>query len=56
MIYIRHREIYSIFMQSKTVQAVYKGARLVWQAIRSCFGGGYWDDNKPWLDDEGWKD
>jgi len=37
------------------VQEVYKGARLVWTAIRSCFGAGFWINDKPWLNDEAWK-
>ena len=36
--------------------AVYHGLRLVWMAVRSCFGSGQWLDDKPWLDDEAWKD
>lgn len=31
------------------------GARLVWQGIRSCFGGGYWINDKPWINDDTWK-
>lgn len=27
---------------------------LVWQSVRSCFGAGYWRDDKPWLDTEAW--
>lgn len=26
------------------------------QIVNSCFGAGYWVDDKPWLDDEAWKD
>lgn len=37
------------------VQEIYKGARLVWTAVRSCFGAGYWINDKPWLNDEAWK-
>lgn len=37
-------------------QAVYRGVRLVWMAVRSCFGSGVWLDEKPWLDEEVWKD
>jgi hypothetical protein len=37
------------------VQEIYNGARLVWTAIRSCFGAGYWINDKPWLNDEPWK-
>lgn len=36
------------------VQSVYKGLVLIWQAIRSCFGSGGWDNEKPWDNDEGW--
>lgn len=35
--------------------AVYRGARLVWTAIKSCFGAGFWVNDKPWLNNEGWK-
>ncbi len=24
--------------------------------VRSCFGGGYWDDGLPWLEDDAWND
>jgi len=39
----------------RVVTEVYKGARLVWTAIKSCFGAGYWVNDKPWLNNEGWK-
>lgn len=25
-----------------------------YRAITSCFGSGYWDDDKPWSDTDGW--
>ena len=34
---------------------IYKGARLVWTGIRSCFGAGFWVNEKPWLNEEAWK-
>lgn len=37
------------------VSAIHLGAQLVWQAIRSCFGSGYWINTSPWKPDEGWK-
>lgn len=39
---------------------VRRGRILVWQAahddgeVRSCFGGGYWINDKPWLNDDAW--
>lgn len=32
------------------------GGKIIWQAVRSCFGKGYWRDDKPWDDNEGWRD
>jgi hypothetical protein len=55
MIYWSDKEITAITVTKKTVQAVYWGARLVWQAVRSCFGSGVWVPHKPWLGQEKWK-
>lgn len=49
----RYRKIHIKHWQA--VQEIYKGARLVWTAIRSCFGAGFWINDKPWLNDEAWK-
>ena len=38
-----------------SVTEVYRGLNLVWSAIRSCFGTGFWVNEKPWLNIEGWK-
>lgn len=43
-------------INSRHLAAVYHGLRLVWIAVRSCFGSGVWIDEKPWIDDEFWKD
>lgn len=54
MIYNKGREITEIYQGNKTIKAVYKGAQLVWQAVRSCFGKGFWINEKPWNNQEGW--
>jgi hypothetical protein len=54
-IFIGGKEITSINAYGKAVTAIYAGTRLVWQAIRSCFGAGWWVNEKPWIDEEGWK-
>ncbi len=36
--------------------ALYIGARLFWQMIRSCYGTGVWLPERPWLDNDKWKD
>lgn len=55
MIKINKKEIITLYKQGKPIQAAYKGAHLIWQAIRSCFGSGAWINVKPWLNDEAWK-
>lgn len=43
----------------KDVGAIYKGSQLVWvtvyNAIKSCYGSGTWIQDKPWLDNDFWK-
>lgn len=56
MIKLGNKEISAIRLGSNVISAVYKGSVLIWQAIRSCFGLGYWDDDKPWLDEDAWQD
>lgn len=39
----------------RTISYVYYGANLVWQAVKSAFGLGFWVNEKPWANDEGWR-
>ena len=29
--------------------------KLIWEAIRSCFGSGFWIKDRPWINDDAWK-
>lgn len=44
---------------NKDIGAIYKGSQLIWltvyNAVRSCFGGGTWRPDKPWKEDDFWK-
>lgn len=40
---------------TKTISAVYYGAKLVWEAITSCFGSGMWLNLRAWKNTDGWK-
>lgn len=53
--YNQHSMVAKI-INSRPLAAVYHGLRIVWIAVRSCFGSGVWIDEKPWIDDEFWKD
>lgn len=53
--FVRNKEITATYIRGKAVTAIYKGAVMVWEAVRSCFGRGYWIDPNPWVDEEGWR-
>lgn len=53
--YIKGREIAAVYMKDKAIAAIYDGARLVWEAVSSCFGKGFWMSPLPWSNEEGWK-
>ena len=54
-IYARLKEISSIYHNNKTITAIYKGANLLWEAVTSCFGKGYWVKTSSWSNVDGWK-
>ena len=47
MITIGGKEIPAAYVGKRALSAVYAGARLVWSAISSCFGLGYWKGDEP---------
>lgn len=49
------KEFIGITALGHVILYVRKGARLLWQAIRSCFGSGQWVNEKPWRNDEPWR-
>lgn len=55
MIYKNRKEISAIFIDGRAVTTLHKGAELVWEAVRSCFGKGFWFNDKPWKNDNGWR-
>ncbi len=55
MIYRNQNETTGVYRGEKIITAVYRGARLVWELIKSCFGRGYWINNAPYVNEDGWK-
>lgn len=49
------KEMSARYHGSKVIMAVYKGAKLVWEAITSCFGSGMWLNLRAWKNTDGWK-
>lgn len=55
MIYKDGKEIVSVFKDNKAISVIYKGTLMVWEAIRSCFGKGFWINRYGWSNEDGWK-
>ena len=55
MIHSNGKEVVAIHTKGKVISAVYKGAKLVWQAVRSCFGSGHWVNAKAWVNQAAWR-
>ncbi len=53
--FFNNKEISSVYFGSKTISAIYKGSVLIWEAIRSCFGKGFWVNTYGWNNENGWK-
>lgn len=55
MIAINSKIIETIYRGKLPIQEIRKGAQLVWEAIKGCFGGGFWKNEKGWINTEGWR-
>lgn len=53
-LYVNNNQINTIYKGKQVVQSVYQGLKLVWQYIKSCFGRGYWINDKAWSDSDAW--
>lgn len=50
-----NQDIIGISKGGVIISSVYKGVTLVWSAIRSCFGIGYWVNTMPWSNADVWR-
>lgn len=55
MLFHGKKEIVELYRGRLPIIELYLGKFLIWQGLRSCFGSGYWINNRPWLNDEVWK-
>lgn len=44
-----------ISLGNKIVSTIYFKGKVVWSAVRSCFGAGFWRGDKPWIGKDAWK-
>lgn len=55
MIKYNQKEIVDIRKGDIEIKALYRGITLLWEAIQSCFGKGFWINDKAWTNDSAWK-
>lgn len=55
MIFKDRKEVVDIHHDGKEITAVYYGRRLMWEAVKSCYGRGMWRNDKPWREDDAWR-
>jgi hypothetical protein len=48
-------KIIDIYHGASPIIEVYYGKYLIWTTIKSCFGAGYWVNEYPWSNSEGWR-
>lgn len=48
-------ELTARYYGTKVISAVYKGSVLIWEAVNSCFGSGFWIREKAWSSTDGWR-
>ena len=55
MIYKNNLELTARYDGKQANTAVYHAPQLDWDAISSCFGSGYWINNRPWSNTDSWR-
>lgn len=55
MLYKGDKEIVTIYYGRQAIAEIRKGAMLVWAAIRSCFGRGFWVNDKQYSNKDPWR-
>lgn len=48
-------ELSARYYGTKVISAVYLGSRLIWEAVNSCFGSGFWIREKAWSNTDSWR-
>ena len=52
MIKINFKIIETIYHGKLNIQEIRKGAQLLWEAVKGCFGSGFWKNEKGWINTE----
>ena len=49
------KEVVAVSKGRRIISYIYRGIMLIWSAIRSCFGNGYWVNTMSWSNEDAWK-
>lgn len=55
MLTLSSRRVGRLVMEGRIVQTLRLGTLKIYEAVRSCFGRGYWIGSKPWIGKDKWK-
>ena len=55
MIKFNFKNIETLYYGKLVIQDIRKGAQIIWEAIKGCFGSGFWKNEKGWMNTEGWR-
>ena len=55
MLLFDFKNIESLYLGKQVIQEIRKGIIIIWEAIKGCFGSGFWKNNKGWINKEGWR-
>lgn len=47
-------ELAARYYGRRAIAATYKGTRLIWEAVRNCLAGGWWQHGHGWDYGTGW--
>ena len=55
MLLFDFKNIETSYLGKQVIQEIRKGAIIIWEAIKGCFGSGFWKNMKGWINKEGWR-
>ena len=55
MLLFNFKNIETLSLGKQVIQEIRKGNTIICEAIKGCFGSGFWKNNKGWINKEGWR-
>ena len=55
MLSIKNKKISRLYIKEKSISELFANLRKIYTAIKSCFGRGFWINEKPWDNLGSWR-